>query len=102
MRRRCRSSTSRCTEVDGMSELVGQVAGALALAGFAPYVVSILRRRTVPNRATWIIWTVVGGMLCASYYAAVARGSIWVPVGYVVGPLVTALLALRYGEGGWS
>jgi hypothetical protein len=85
-----------------MHEVVGEVAGVVALGGFAPYVVSIVRRRTVPERATWWIWTLVGAMLCASYYAAGARGSIWVPVGYVVGPLVTAILALRYGEGGWS
>jgi hypothetical protein len=85
-----------------MSEIVGQVAGAIALGGFVPYLVSIARGRTVPNRATWWIWTVVGTMLCASYYAAGARDSIWVPLGYVIGPLATALLALRYGEGGSS
>src|SRR5258707_594803 len=88
--------------MEDLRPLIGQVAGALALAGFVPYVVSILRRQTVPSRTTWWIWTVVGAMLCASYYAAGARESIWVPVGYALGPLVTALLALRYGEGGWS
>jgi len=85
-----------------MHGLVGQIAGAIALAGFAPYLLSIARGRTVPNRATWWIWTVVGATQCASYYAAGARDSIWVPVGYVIGPLATALLALHRGQGGWS
>jgi hypothetical protein len=62
----------------------------------------ILQGKTRPNRATWWIWTVVGAMLCASYYASGARHTIWVPVSYVLGPLVTALLSLKYGEGGSS
>lgn len=80
----------------------GRIAGLVALAGFLPYVVAILRRQTRPNRATWWIWTVVGALLCVSYYSAGARDAIWVPVSYVAGPFVTALLALRYGEGGWT
>lgn len=88
--------------MDDLRVLVGQVAGVVALAGFAPYLLSTARGRTVPNRATWWIWTVVGATQCASYYAAGARDSIWVPIGYVLGPLATALLALRRGEGGWG
>jgi hypothetical protein len=81
---------------------IDEGAALVALAGFVPYVLSIVRRQTVPQRATWIIWTVVGAVLCASYYADGARDTIWVPIGYVIGPLVTALLALRYGVGGWT
>jgi hypothetical protein len=62
--------------------------------------VEIMQGKTRPNRATWWIWTIVGAMLCASYYASGARHTIWVPVSYVIGPLVTALLSLKYGEGG--
>jgi len=85
-----------------LQEVVGQLAGAISLLGFVPYIIEIVQGKTRPNRATWWIWTVVGAMLCASYYASGARHTIWVPLSYVIGPLITALLALRYGEGGWN
>lgn len=85
-----------------MPAFAGKVAGIVSLAAFVPYILAILRGETKPNRATWWIWTVVGFMLAASYYSSGANHSIWVPVSYVIGPLVTALLSIRFGEGGWS
>lgn len=88
-----------------MSELpalIGAVAGGFALLGFVPYLVTMVRGKTRPNRASWWIWTVIGTLLAGSYYATGARDSLWVPLSYVVGPLLTALLALKYGEGGWT
>ena len=82
--------------------IAGRLAGLLSLAAFVPYVAAILRRQTRPNRAAWWIWTANGLVLGASYYASGAENTIWVPVSYVVGPALTALLALRYGEGGWT
>src|SRR5262249_40191028 len=85
-----------------VTTLAGRLAGAITLAGFLPYVVSILRGRPRPTRATWWIWRVVGATLCASAFAAGAGESIWVPVSYVVGPFTVALLSLPGGEGGFS
>lgn len=85
-----------------IQELLGQLAGVISLLGFVPYIAEIVQGKTRPNRATWWIWTVVGAMLCGSYYASGARHTLWVPVSYVIGPLVTALLSLKYGEGGWE
>ena len=81
---------------------LGLAAGIMSLFGFIPYILAVVRGQTHPNCATWWIWTVVGGLLCVSYYSTGARESIWVPVSYVFGPLVTALLSLKYGEGGWA
>ena len=82
--------------------LAGRVAGIVSLAAFVPYVVATLRGRTRPNRATWWIWTVNGTVLGASYYSSGADHTIWVPVSYIVGPFVTAVLSVRRGEGGWT
>ena len=82
------------------SVLAGWIAGVLSLLAFLPYIVAILRGQTRPNRATWWIWTTAGLVLGASYYFSGAETTIWVPVSYIVGPLVTALLSIRYGEGG--
>lgn len=85
-----------------ITALAGKVAGILTLASFIPYIVSILRKKTRPNRATWFIWTVVGFMCGASYYSAGASHTFWVPVSYMIGPFVTFALSLKYGEGGWT
>ena len=81
---------------------VGLLAGLLSLAAFVPYIIAIVKGATKPNRATWWIWTTNGLILLASYYASGAESTVWVAVGYFVGSLLTAVLALRYGEGGWS
>ena len=85
-----------------VSEVLGKTAGIVSLAAFIPYILAILRGETKPNRASWWIWSVVGCMLAASYYSSGASHTMWVPVSYLIGPVVTALLSLKFGEGGWT
>jgi hypothetical protein len=82
--------------------VIGVVAGFLNLLGFLPYLVSIYQGKTRPNRATWWIWAIVGLILCYSYYSSGAVNTIWVPVSAAVGHLIIAILAIKYGEGGWN
>lgn len=83
-------------------EIIGKLAGLLSFAAFILYYISIVQGRSRPNRVTWIILTVVGILILASYYASGARNTLWIPVAYTIGPLIVALLALKYGEGGAS
>ncbi|HTM64149.1 MAG TPA: hypothetical protein VL360_06565 [Gammaproteobacteria bacterium] len=83
-------------------ELIGIIAGILAITGYVPYIYSILFGNTRPNRATWMIWTIVGGLLAFSYIAEGDQHSIWLPLGYFVGPLITAILSIRYGYAQWT
>jgi len=83
-------------------ELIGIIAGVLAISGYIPYIYSILKGRTQPNRATWFIWTVIGGLLAFSYLAEGDQNSIWLPMGYFLGPLITAILSLKYGYATWT
>lgn len=83
-------------------ETIGIIAGILAIAGYVPYIISILRGKTQPNRATWFIWTVVGGLLAFSYLAEGDQNTIWLPMGYFLGPLITVFLSLRYGYAIWT
>ncbi len=82
--------------------VAGFLSGVVALAAFVPYVRGVLRGQTRPSIASWWIWTAVGACLCASYFSVGARTTIWTPIGYVIGPLVIALLAIKFGEGGRS
>lgn len=80
--------------------LIGQVAGGLSFFAYVLYYISIVQGRSRPNRATWIILTVVGVLIAASYYASGARNTMWVALAYTIGPFIAAILALKYGEGG--
>src|SRR6185295_20064326 len=83
-------------------EWIGIIAGIIALSGYIPYIISILRGKTKPNRATWFIWAMIGGLLAISYAAAGDPKAIWLPIGYFLGPFVTAILSIRYGYSVWS
>lgn len=85
-----------------ITAVAGKVAGITALAALVPYILAILRGETKPNRATWWIWTVVGFMLGASYYSSGANHTIWVPVSYIIAPIIVAILSIKYGVGGWT
>ena len=82
--------------------LIGKAAGILALVAYIPYFIAMIRGTTRPSRATWWIWSVVGIVFGASYYSSGAVDTIWVPISNVIGPFITAILSLKYGEGGWT
>ncbi len=81
---------------------IGLLAGIIGILAFIPYILGIVKRTTKPDKATWIVWAVLGGILAASYYATGATDSAWVPIGYAFGIAVVAIFALKYGEEGWT
>src|SRR3989344_1145204 len=80
-------------------ELVGIIAGILSFSAYFLYLFTTITGKTKPNRATWWILTLIGLMIASSYYVSGARGTIWIAISYVVGPLMIAILSLKYGEG---
>ena len=82
--------------------IIGGVAGTLSAVAYVLYIVSTVKGPTRPNRATWSILTLVGLIILMSYYNEGARETIWVPLAYVLGPLIITLFAIKYGEGGWK
>ncbi|OGG49869.1 hypothetical protein A2763_01610 [Candidatus Kaiserbacteria bacterium RIFCSPHIGHO2_01_FULL_54_36] len=80
----------------------GLVAGLLNLVAFVPFIYSIFSAGKRPNRATWIIWAVLNWILLFQYAQTGATETWWVTVGLVIGSTPLALLALRWGEGGWT
>lgn len=78
------------------------VASILCLVAFFPYITTILKGTTKPNRASWWIWVTLGTVLCASYYSTGGGITLWAFVFTVLGQLIVAILSLKSGEGGWS
>lgn len=79
---------------------IGILAGVIAFIAYIVYIKSILKGESKPSRATWWIWTVMGGTVGLSYYFSGAENTIWVPFVEFIGPFSIALLSIKYGEGG--
>ena len=80
-------------------EFIGIIAGILSFSAYFIYISTTIFGKTKPNRATWWILTLIGAMIASSYYVAGARATIWVALSYVLGPLIIAILSIKYGEG---
>lgn len=89
--------------------IAGWVAGILSFAAYGPYWWSIFKTRNLPiekrvrpNRATWGVWAFVSIILLGSYWSVGANRTLGVPIVYAVCGLITFLISLKYGEGGWT
>ncbi len=80
--------------------VIGLVAGILSFLSYVIYFVSILMKKTKPNRATWSIWAFMGFVLALSYQFSGATDTIWVPYAEFLGAFIVAILSIKYGEGG--
>ncbi|OGE84246.1 MAG: hypothetical protein A3B23_00430 [Candidatus Colwellbacteria bacterium RIFCSPLOWO2_01_FULL_48_10] len=81
---------------------VGILAGVLTIIEFVPYIYSIVKGKTKPERASWSIWALVTAIGLASFYSSGARETIWMLVAYVAATITVSLLSIRYGVGGWT
>lgn len=79
---------------------LGIIAGIIAFVAYIIYIVSILRNESKPNRVSWFVWSFVGLVSAISYYFSGTHNTIWVPFVEFIGPLIIAILAIKYGEGG--
>lgn len=82
--------------------LLGQIAGILAVVQAIPYVVSILRGKTRPARASYAIWSVVQTISAVSYIASGATDTKWVPIVLTVSAIVIFVLSIKHGMGGFT
>lgn len=82
--------------------LLGQIAGMMAIVQVIPYLVSILRGHTRPERTTYFIWLILEGVTVSSYIAAGARTTIWTGIAYTFTALIIFILSIKRGMGGFS
>ena len=83
-------------------ELAGEIAGGFFFLAFFPYFIDILRHRTKPNKATWLIWTILGVLILLSYKSVGAHNTLPVAIAGAIGPFAILILSVWYGEGGTS
>ena len=83
-------------------EIIGLVAGGLALLNVVPYVISILKGITEPSRSAYAIWLVIDTVVLVSYYSVGASNTLWAFAAFWFSTVVVFLLSLKYGMPGFT
>ena len=83
-----------------MTEIAGYLSGIFILLSFLPYIKGIFKHETKPERASWLIWSILGGISFFSQLAKGASDSLWLAGVQTFGDLFIFLIAIKYGIGG--
>jgi hypothetical protein len=83
-----------------MLQTLGLLSGVLSGVSYLPYLRDIFRHTTKPERASWLIWSVLGSIAFFSQLAEGATWSLWLTGIDTLGVLVIFLLSIRFGVGG--
>jgi hypothetical protein len=74
----------------------------LFLLAAPPYIIDTLRGRTKPERATWLIWSILGVIAFAAQLQLGATWSLLFTGLDTAGCVLAFLLSITYGVGGWT
>lgn len=83
-----------------MLQIFGLFSGFLSVVMYIPYLRDIFRHTTKPERASWLIWSMLGGIAFFSQLAKGATDSLWLTGVQTLGVFLIFLLSIRYGMGG--
>lgn len=77
----------------------GVLAAALGLYAFLPYIADVVRGKTRPQRASWIIWAALSSISCIAQIYEGADGSLAYVVVQASATVFIATLAVFMGQG---
>ena len=81
-----------------MKESLGLLSVILGCAGYAPYFWDIFKKRTKPHALTWIVWSILAGIVFIAQFNHHAGAGIWsTGLGFIASSIV-AIIALIQGE----
>lgn len=67
-----------------LAAVAGISAGTIDFVSFYPYIKSIIKGKTKPNRASFAIWAAVGTVILLSSFSAGARDTLWFVLSYTI------------------
>jgi len=85
-----------------MAEIFAILSAALIVAGAPPYLWGILKGTTKPERATWLIWSVLGTIAFFSQLKLHGGWSLLFVGLDGLGTIIVFGLSLKFGVGGWK
>jgi hypothetical protein len=80
----------------------GLASGVLPLAAAIPYMRDIAHHKTKPHRVSFFIWSVLAAIAFFTQLAGGARWSLFLPAADGLVTLAIFMMALGYGEGGFT
>lgn len=83
--------------MDIFAIVCGIISSGLAIYCGIPYFFSIIRGETKPHQFTWLIFTIMNGIVLVSQYLEGARASALISLVFFIYSLIDFLLALKYG-----
>src|SRR3989338_3904179 len=83
-------------------QAAGYLSGLAILLSFVPYIRDIFKGTTRPERASWLIWTILGAISFASQFAEGATWSLIMTGAQAVGDGFIFALAIKYVLGGFQ
>jgi len=90
------------TNTFSAAQIIGFISGLFLIAGYIPYIYEVIKKTTVPNRASWFIWSLSTVIILFSVNATGTHEAIWVPIADAVGCFVIFIFSIFVGVGGWS
>ena len=60
--------------MSSMFQFLGLLSGVLSGGSYIPYLRDIFRHTTKPERASWLIWAVLGSI---AFFSQLAEGATW-------------------------
>lgn len=84
-----------------MLEIFGYISGLLFMFSAVPYVRSILKGNTKPQRITWLIWTI---LVFIAFFSQLAKGATWsllLTAGDAITIVIVFIFSFKYGVGGF-
>jgi hypothetical protein len=85
-----------------MTQILGFATGFISVISYIPYIRDMFAGTTKPERASWFIWLILGGIAFFSQLAKGATHSLWLPGIQSFFNLVIFLLAIKFGVGGFT
>lgn len=83
-----------------MLQILGILSGIVSVACYIPYVRDILLKTTKPERASWLIFTVLGSIAFFSQLAKGASNSLWMTGVQTFGVALVFAMSIKFGTGG--
>jgi hypothetical protein len=83
-------------------QIFGYLSALVNIAAIFPYILDIVRGKTKPERASWIIWTSLGLIAFFSQLDKGATNSLWLVGASVFGALTVSILSIKFGTGGFA
>jgi hypothetical protein len=83
-------------------QFFGYLSAIISIIAILPYIYNILKGETKPERASWMIWAVLGSIAFFSQLEKGATNSLWMVGASTLSVAFVFLLSLKYGYGKFS